>query len=75
MSQIDEGQIALAFDIVDDVVKILNEVGLEGKPRTIEGLLDSLKYIRVLARYTVFDLEATYRERDCLRRIIDGGTK
>ena len=72
MIQIDEKQVEMVFFVVDETVKVLNnEIGLEGKPVTIDGLLDSLNYLRVLAKYTVLDLEATCRERDFLKKIID----
>lgn len=41
---------------------------------TIRGLQDSLDYLRLSVKYLVFDLEATRRENDYLRKIVEGKT-
>jgi len=38
---------------------------------TISGLQESLDHLRVSVKYLVFDLEATRRENDSLRKMID----
>jgi len=38
---------------------------------TISGLQESLDHLRVSVKYLVFDLEATRRENESLRRMID----
>lgn len=39
--------------------------------RTITDLQESLDYLRLSIKYLVFDLEATRRENDYLRKLID----
>ena len=39
---------------------------------TIRGLQDSLDYLRLSVKYLVFDLEATRRENDYLRKVVEG---
>ena len=39
---------------------------------TIKGLQDSLDYLRLSVKYLVFDLEATRRENDYLRKMLHG---
>ncbi|MBK9187634.1 MAG: transcriptional regulator [Phycisphaerales bacterium] len=39
--------------------------------RTIADLQESLDYLRLSIKYLVFDLEATRRENDYLRKLID----
>jgi uncharacterized coiled-coil DUF342 family protein len=41
---------------------------------TIRGLQDSLDYLRLSVKYLVFDLEATRRENEYLRKIVEGET-
>ena len=40
--------------------------------KTINDLQDSLDYLRLSIKYLVFDLEATRRENQYLRKLIDG---
>lgn len=42
---------------------------------TVKGLQDSLDYLRLSVKYLVFDLEATRRENDCLRRMLGADPK
>lgn len=46
--------------------------------RTMKDLQDSLDYLRLSVKYLVFDLEATRRENDYLRKMLEktggGGT-
>ncbi|GAB4519013.1 MAG: transcriptional regulator [Phycisphaerales bacterium] len=39
---------------------------------TIRGLQDSLDYLRLSVKYLVFDLEATRRENEYLRKVVEG---
>jgi hypothetical protein len=39
--------------------------------KTISGLQDSLDYLRLSIKYLVFDLEATRRENQYLRKLLD----
>lgn len=41
--------------------------------QTIQGLQDSLDHLRLSVKYLVFDLEATRRENEYLRGLLDGG--
>jgi uncharacterized coiled-coil DUF342 family protein len=41
--------------------------------QTISGLQDSLDHLRLSVKYLVFDLEATRRENEYLRSLVDGG--
>ena len=41
--------------------------------QTIRGLQDSLDHLRLSVKYLVFDLEATRRENEYLRGLVDGG--
>jgi hypothetical protein len=43
----------------------------ETMKQTIADLQDSLDYLRLSIKYLVFDLEATRRENDYLRKLID----
>ncbi|MCH2140075.1 MAG: hypothetical protein MK100_03475 [Phycisphaerales bacterium] len=38
--------------------------------RCLEGLENSIDSLRLCVKYLVFDLEATRRENDCLRRLL-----
>lgn len=40
---------------------------------TVKSLQDSLDYLRLSVKYLVFDLEATRRENDYLRRMLGAG--
>ncbi len=40
--------------------------------QTIRGLQDSLDHLRLSVKYLVFDLEATRRENEYLRSLVDG---
>ena len=40
--------------------------------RSVNGLQESLDYLRVSIKYLLFDLEATRRENGYLRKIVDG---
>ncbi|TVS08542.1 MAG: transcriptional regulator [Phycisphaerales bacterium] len=40
---------------------------------TIAGLQESLDYLRLSVKYLVFDLEATRRENQYLRNVLDSG--
>ncbi|MDX2116750.1 MAG: hypothetical protein SFY96_01050 [Planctomycetota bacterium] len=56
----------------------LNMLAQETKSRhdkmkkTIGDLQESLDYLRLSIKYLVFDLEATRRENDYLRKLLDG---
>ena len=39
--------------------------------RSVSGLQESLDYLRVSIKYLLFDLEATRRENNYLRKIVD----
>lgn len=43
--------------------------------QTIGDLQESLDYLRLSVKYLVFDLEATRRENDYLRRLIEAQNK
>lgn len=43
----------------------------EKMKRTISDLQESLDYLRLSIKYLVFDLEATRRENEYLRKLID----
>lgn len=43
--------------------------------QTVDGLQDSLDYLRLSVKYLVFDLEATRRENEYLRRVINDQAK
>lgn len=38
--------------------------------KSINSLQESLDYLRVCIKYQVFDLEATRRENECLRKLL-----
>ncbi len=42
--------------------------------KTVADLQDSLDYLRLSIKYLVFDLEATRRENEYLRKLIDSQT-
>ncbi len=42
---------------------------------TVKGLQDSLDYLRLSVKYLVFDLEATRRENEYLRKMIARDTE
>lgn len=54
----------------------LRDLAAETKDRhekirgTVKGLQESLDYLRLSVKYLVFDLEATRRENDHLRKLI-----
>ncbi len=39
---------------------------------SISSLQESLDYLRLCIKYQIFDLEATYRENEYLRRLVRG---
>ena len=41
---------------------------------TVSGLQESLDYLRLSIKYLVFDLEATRRENNYLRKMLEEGT-
>lgn len=43
--------------------------------KTVSELQDSLDYLRLSVKYLVFDLEATRRENQYLRKLLDSQTK
>jgi hypothetical protein len=45
----------------------------ERMKKTINSLQESLDYLRLSVKYLVFDLEATRRENQYLRRLLDRG--
>jgi septal ring factor EnvC (AmiA/AmiB activator) len=47
----------------------------EKMKKTIADLQDSLDYLRLSIKYLVFDLEATRRENQYLRKLLDAQTK
>ncbi len=73
MFVVDNDKVNEMFNIINDIVKTINIIGLDERYKSIDGLVEALKYLKVLTKYTVFDLEATSRERDICKRIIDGG--
>ncbi len=56
-----------------EVEKIADETKArhEKMKRTIADLQDSLDYLRLSVKYLVFDLEATRRENQYLRRLLE----
>ena len=40
--------------------------------KSVNGLQESLDYLRICIKYQLFDLEATRRENDYLRKILGG---
>lgn len=57
----------------DDLVKLAEETRErhEKMRRTIGDLQESLDYLRLSVKYLVFDLEATRRENQYLRKLLD----
>jgi hypothetical protein len=57
----------------DDLVKLAEETRdrHEKMRRTIGDLQESLDYLRLSVKYLVFDLEATRRENQYLRKLLD----
>lgn len=43
--------------------------------KTVAELQDSLDYLRLSVKYLVFDLEATRRENEYLRKLLDTSSK
>lgn len=56
-----------------DLVKLAEETKTrhERMKKTIGDLQDSLDYLRLSVKYLVFDLEATRRENQYLRKLLD----
>jgi hypothetical protein len=56
-----------------DLVKLAEETRSrhERMKKTISDLQDSLDYLRLSVKYLVFDLEATRRENQYLRKLLD----
>ena len=56
-----------------DLVKLAEETKArhERMKKTIADLQDSLDYLRLSVKYLVFDLEATRRENQYLRKLLD----
>ncbi len=56
-----------------DVVKLAQETKSrhDRMKKTIADLQDSLDYLRLSVKYLVFDLEATRRENQYLRKLLD----
>lgn len=58
----------------------LQHLAMEAKRRhekmrdTLAGLQDSLDHLRLSVKYLVFDLEATRRENEYLRKLLEGGS-
>jgi len=69
ISQID----TLPEDQRGDLEKLANETRdrHDKMKRTIADLQESLDYLRLSIKYLVFDLEATRRENEYLRKLID----
>lgn len=63
-------QIKEVYDKVNEIVKILNEIGIESKPQTVDGICESLDFLRVLVKYERFDVEACRRTIKSLRDIV-----
>jgi hypothetical protein len=57
----------------EDLVKLAEETRdrHEKMRRTIGDLQESLDYLRLSVKYLVFDLEATRRENQYLRKLLD----
>ncbi len=47
----------------------------ERMKKTVADLQESLDYLRLSVKYLVFDLEATRRENDYLRKLIESQSK
>ncbi|MHC4158729.1 MAG: hypothetical protein ACYSSO_06590 [Planctomycetota bacterium] len=41
--------------------------------KSVDNLQDALDYLRICIKYQLFDLEATRRENDYLRKLLRGG--
>lgn len=56
-----------------DLVKLAEETKArhDRMKKTIADLQDSLDYLRLSVKYLVFDLEATRRENQYLRKLLD----
>jgi len=39
--------------------------------QSVNGVQDSLDYLRICVKYLIFDLEATKRENKCLRQMLE----
>lgn len=54
------------------LVGLAEEVGGQEQEvtRSLSALEQSIDYMRLCVKYLVFDLEATRRENDCLRRLL-----
>jgi len=39
--------------------------------KSVNGLQESLDYLRICIKYMLFDVEATRRENKCLRKMLD----
>lgn len=57
----------------EEVQKVAGETKArhEKMKRTVADLQDSLDYLRLSVKYLVFDLEATRRENQYLRRLLE----
>ncbi len=59
----------------------LQQLAMEAKRRhekmkdTLSGLQESLDHLRLSVKYLVFDLEATRRENEYLRKLLEGGNQ
>ena len=60
----------------NDLIKLAEETKHrhERMKKTIGDLQDSLDYLRLSVKYLVFDLEATRRENQYLRKLLDRQT-
>jgi hypothetical protein len=56
---------AMLVGLAEDVCGQEQEVA-----RSLTALEQSIDYMRLCVKYLVFDLEATRRENDCLRRLL-----
>ncbi|MFG0326152.1 MAG: hypothetical protein ACF8SC_02640 [Phycisphaerales bacterium JB037] len=69
ISQID----SLPQEDRDRLVQMANQTQArhDKMKKAIAGLQESLDYLRLSVKYLVFDLEATRRENESLRRMLD----
>lgn len=53
MFVVDNDKVNEMFNIINDIVKTINIIGLDERYKSIDGLVEALKYLKVLTKYTV----------------------
>lgn len=75
MNKVERQELAHAMSIGGECLVISNSsyelCGVGEETNDLDALLDLLRLLRVMMRYQQFDLEATRRERDQLRHVIE----